>query len=128
MRALIFIRPESTSAHVYFEILWYFNTSLVTAQIFFSTHRPEDVGLWLWENDAFRRLTRNELQTFAQTGVVRNRCRCVFSPGVLRTNAPRVPTRCTRDADHDGDCDFDGYNHDAYLRERARSQETDEET
>lgn len=66
VRALVFLRPSSCCV----EVLWYLNTSLDTARIFFATHYPEDFGLWLWEKDAFRRLTPNELHTFAETGLV----------------------------------------------------------
>lgn len=50
------------------EVLWFMNTSFATAEVFFATHHPESVGLWLWEKQAFRRLTSNELEQFVQYG------------------------------------------------------------
>jgi hypothetical protein len=108
MRALVFM-PTNGGVP---QVLWYINTSLSTAEIHFATHEPTESGLWLWENNEFRRLTINELRTFAETGVPRKRCHAVYVPRVLRpfgSVAPTKRTRCCLDLDHEGDHDFNGY-------------------
>lgn len=47
-------------------------------------------------------------------------CRKIYVPGVIRPpgwGRPDRPTRCSRPFHHDGDCDFNGYNHQTFMRQ-----------